>query len=409
MKNLEKFLQKNWYWLVPGVFILSLGIRLVYVFYVRGQAAVWEGDEGFFGQIAENIVQGHGYLYRGSFYTSRMPLMPIVTALFSFLTGGFSIVKAHIFGALLGSLIPLAAIFCAWTLTQSALVALGAGVYTALYPFFIHEASFLDTENLFIPLFLVYVAVLYRLKQTASVRDFILPGILLGLMTLTRPTLSLFLGFYAVYLLLQKWSLQKIMLNVLVQGVCLVLLLAPWSYALSQHVGKLCVLTSGTNAAMIGGTNPVVLFDKNAAGEWVNLGRDFPEVEKQIEVLAPGKSEFGKVLVIMQTYPTESVLLMGQKLKKLWGYSPKHYSNRNMRDDVIGFLAYGLLLPFVFIALVERKHSGVVDIFWIFAAYFSFMTLLTSGTMRFRLPLDALMIIMVLHYLLVVKGKKKYV
>lgn len=402
LKNIESFLQKHWLMILGGVFLVSFVLRLVYLLY-RGQATIWEGDEGFYGQIAENIVAGKGYVFQGKFYTSRMPLMPLVTAFFSWAVGSFSVLKAHLFGVGLGSLIPLTMAVVGLVLTRSYLVAVVSACYGVFYPFFIHEASFLDTENLFIPLFVIYFGVLYRLEQDFSWKRCVLAGALLGLSVLTRPTLAAFLGFYTLYLIIKRWPWNKIFMNIFLQGLLLALFLAPWSYVLSANVGQLCFLTKGTNAAMIGGTNPVVLFNKEAAGEWVNLGRDFPEVEQQIAALAPGKSEAAKVLAVMRKYPLESAWLMVQKMKKLWGYSPKHYTNRNFRDDLIGFLTYGLLLPLLIIVLIERKFPAV-DLFLLMASYFSFMTLITSGTMRFRLPLDPLIIIMVVWYILEMKG-----
>lgn len=404
MKKLEAFLQKNWSLVLVGVFLLSVAIRLVYL-WQRGEYTVWEGDEGFFGQIAENLVSGRGYTHKGVFYTPRMPLMAILTAGFSLLTGGFSIAKAHVFGVLLGSLIPVTIAVVAVWLVRSYSVAVTSAVYCVFYPFFIHEASFLDTENVFIPLFVLYFGVLARLEKSFSWQVSVAAGILLGLSVLTRPTLSVFLAFYTLYLFLKRWPLKKIVLNIFIQSFCFIVLLAPWSYALSMHAGKLSFLTQGTNAALIGGTNPVVLFNKDAAGEWVNLGRDFPEVERELEALAPGKGEVGKVLAVMQKYPKESAWLMVQKLKKLWGFSPKHYTNRNLRDDLIGLVSYGLLLPLLLIVVLERKFPAI-DLFVLMASYFSFMTLVTSGTMRFRLPLDPLIILMVVWYIFELKGVK---
>ncbi len=407
MKKLVNFVKKNEQLFVLLVFIFSWAIRLAYLHY-KGQFNIYEGDEGVYGQLGQALAQGKGYVFDGQFYTTRMPLTAVVAGLSSWIFG-YSVFKIHILSTLLGSLIPVAGYYLARKFSpQDYTVPVLTALYAMVYPFFIHEASFIDNENVFIPIFLVYLAALLTIEIKPNFKKYFIAGVLLGFSMLARATLNLFLIFYAVYLLFKKWPIKNILHNIIVQGICMLLILAPWSYILSKNTGSLAFLTLGTNSSIIGGTNAIVLNDKELAGSWVNLYRDYPGYIQKLhqEVKSTGKpvSEFSLTLQVVKTNLAKIPWLMWRKCVTLWGYSPKHPDHRNLKDDLVGLFAYGWLLPCLLISLIIGRQKQI-PLFILFGVYYSFMTMITSGTMRFRLPLDIFIIILVFELLI---NRKKY-
>ncbi len=414
LQKLEELIKKRETLFLFVLFLFSFVVRLIYLIYIRGEANVYLGDEYCFGQVAYNLLQGKGFVLEGNFYPSRLPLNTLVAYLF-IKVFGYSIFKIHILSTFLASFVAPAVYKLADKIAGSKFVALLSAVYAAVYPFFVHEASFLDTENIFIPVFLIYLVYLIKIiyeKGVATVKNYLISGFLLGILLLTRGTLSMFLPFLTLFLLLIKWPLRQVVFFLALKIIVIAVVVAPWSYYLSKGVGEFAIFTKGTNAALLGSTNEIVLNDKKLAGSWVNLERDYPEELLRIEseLVSRGivnASEATKVLMIATDNLAKMPWLMLNKAKGLWSWSPKHPDNRNFRDDLVGIFSYGWLLPFFIILLLEKK-APYVALFFLLAFYFTVMTFITSGTMRFRLPLDPIIFIYVFNYFYLIFFKEKF-
>jgi 4-amino-4-deoxy-L-arabinose transferase-like glycosyltransferase len=233
--------QRLW---VFGVFALALTARLVYlIFFLHGSdVATTMGGADCYGQIAANLIQGHGYScsYQAPYVLNSMrpPLMSFMLA------GGYMLAHSYWFPALLqvilGSLIPVIAMALAQSLVASQRVSRSLGVLLALEPNGILFSVGAYSETLFTFFFLLAVYVLVRAVKVERTALLLLSGFLFGLATLTKPTseylpvlIALILAFY------YRATLRHVALP-LVSFVCIFLLtLSPWLYRNWHEFGVL--------------------------------------------------------------------------------------------------------------------------------------------------------------------------
>lgn len=401
MKKLNNFCQKYSKQIIFLLFLAGFFVRLAYLYYCNEYNS-YNGDEGFFGTIAGNLAKGLGFTYNGSFYASRSPLLMFIGAIWSKIFG-YSILKIHILGVLLGSFVPIITYYIGIKLSKNYLAGTLASLYTVFYPFLIHEAHFYDPENIFVPLLLLYfLNLLYCLDNKKSLTCPIISGLIFALVLYSRTTMILFLPFLFLFLILKKWNFKEIFVYFSLKILVLVCLIAPWSFYASHNSGQFIFLTYGSNSAIYGGNNYVALNNPKLSGSWVNLWREKSEeiikLTGKYDYLPPDK-EIHYTLLFWQKNLKRLPLLMLNKLKHQWIGIPKHPDNNTWKDNLLGIFTYTWMLPFLFIYLLYYKPYGG-DLFWLFAGYFTFVALAVYGSTRFRLPLDPLIIIFTLQYLL---------
>lgn len=406
-KKLVAYFEK---WAPLYIFFVALALRLVYTYLVRGETAAWHGDEGVYFKLAEKFLQGGGY-----HSVSRLPVVPFFIGLFIMLFGHDPQVL-HLLGCVLSSFAPLLTYYLALKLTKRSGVAIISGLYIAFSPFFIHEASYLDTENVFVPLVIYFFIILADiLDKPHNNWRYVWLGVIFTLICLTRATMLAFPAFLFVYLFFfKKWPLGKLFWRGILFLLTFLLLTLPWNINNYRHQGKI-VFISESNGAVIGANNRITLTDPSLSGSWINLDNDYPEAIAEF-VGVPGSITYdsGSIewiysLRMFKKYPQYVPRLIFNKLKWLWSYSPKHPANRNFGDDLIGFIFYGLLVPFFILALVDHKQDKLLKEFSILiVAYLSFFAMATYGSARFRLPADPfIVILMTTYFFTFIKNTKK--
>jgi MFS family permease len=355
------------------------------------------GDEQRYYGVAENLVEGRGYTFHGEPFT-LIPGTSLILALF-FLFFGASPALGKIIVSLSSALIaPLTFVF-ALKLHKKYLPALLAGLWMAIYPYFLHEATMMDSENFFIPLFIIFVYFLLDI----SGKKFSLPysfwgGILLGILTLFRP-IGYYLAFYLVFWFLlfvepylKNWREKLKTVAVFIIGLFLVL--SPWIVRNYVVFHKYIPTNTDFLETMLGSNNEVTFTDPRVAGNYLGL---YDVIGDDAYNRMPDTERKAYLVNVMKKYWYRLPWLTVQKLKWFWHYSPKHPYHRTLSGDLVGLFYYGIFIPFfIFGFWRHRKEQYYQRILWIIL-YFCLTTAAMHGTTRYRLPLDPLLITIALY------------
>lgn len=172
------------------LFSFALIIRLlVFSFYLLKNENYWQIDSRAYHEIALQIAKGNGISKEdGNPNFHRLPLYPIFISSIYFVFGP----KKEVALALqifIASLIPLLIFALSLTLFPLApLTAKAAGLVGCIHIGFVLYSGFFMTESLFIFLFLAFCILFFKnLKKEDNNLKILIPGILLGLASLTRP------------------------------------------------------------------------------------------------------------------------------------------------------------------------------------------------------------------------------
>jgi len=178
--------------LLAAILLASVVLRLVFslgisrgLMHARPELQVTDG----YNQIAENLVQGHGYRQFLSHppTTERPPGYPVFLYLI-FRVFGIDYVAVQVFQALLGALgAGLLYLLGRWAHSRGAGLC-AAGLF-AVYPSALEYSARLYSENLFFPLYFALAYFLCRAAREQSSRQGFAAGVVWGLGILTRGTL----------------------------------------------------------------------------------------------------------------------------------------------------------------------------------------------------------------------------
>ena len=176
----------RFWWLVTGVGALALGCRLAYVFLVARHVP-FSGDSVWYHLVGAQISEGHGFLNPSLFYgpgheavaTAQFPpLYPAFVAVLDWV--GVTTPFGHqVAGAIIGvSLVPLTALLARRLLGP--VPALGAAIFVAVEPTLLAGDGAAMSETLAVPLLTLAVLLIYRARESARVRDWVLAGAVFG-------------------------------------------------------------------------------------------------------------------------------------------------------------------------------------------------------------------------------------
>jgi tetratricopeptide (TPR) repeat protein len=217
-----------------AVAALALLVRLVYVLQLADTPFFASPiiDAEYHDAWAREILRS-GFGHEGVFF--RAPLYPYFLALVYSLTES-SFLAARIAQAGLGMITSLLTYLLGYSLTRHRWVALLAGLGAALYGMLVYFDGELLVETLYVPLFLGACLAYSEIRSGNKSFPFLLPGILLGLSVITRPTALIILPLLVLDILIRRaghssgpvWLPRLLRSFALVTGCFLVILPVTW-------------------------------------------------------------------------------------------------------------------------------------------------------------------------------------
>lgn len=364
--------------LIVCICALGLLVRLLALL-LYDPGFVFSDEDRFWAEIVN--VAGHGSLHAGGVYAHDMPLTAVLLGLFVRVTGSGA-AGARALLCVISSLTIYVIVRIACIFYPSRLTVWIAGLGAALYPFFVFHSLLISSETIF--LLLLSVFFLAVLERTAG--GTVLSGFIAGLCHLTRPTV---LAFLPVVWIWQGLSARIRWRHVLISAILLALTILPWVARNRAVFGTFVVGTSGSGHVLLEGNNPY-----NETG---GIGGDDL---RYLEGLPAGMGEIerdrwerDKAIDNILDDPGRFLRIAGRKFVRFWSL----WSNAPAYDRPlfrwVSLLSFGPVLVLSLLSIpVFRRDRGRLAIVWLFIGYYTVLHMITIGSLRYRLPLEPLLL-----------------
>lgn len=366
---------------IVAVFAGALLVRILFNVYWVGMdnpgfARFPDGEE--YDAIARSLAAGTGFEVDHAPNTFRPPGYPFfLAAIYAF--GGHSYPAVKIVQSVIGALTCVFVLLIGTRLFSQRVGVLAASI-AAAYPFLVVYTGFLLSETFFVFLSSVFLYALVRFREACRARWAAFAGFVLGLMNLTRPMTLLLPVLLLFWAWIEFGDKRRSLVAVGIMVAVMMAPIAPWTVRNYVVTNSFIPISSHMWAGLYAGNNPAILRDPDAIG-----GSMQPEGVKDYRA-----AYLSFMSHALRHEPLELLRLEGHKLKRFWSVFPK----TSERDRLVSVFSYGLLLPFFIVGMYLSLRGRQKP--WILFAWmlnFCFVTLITHGSTRFRLPVEPAVIL----------------
>ncbi len=361
--------------------LLGFILRSLYIIFFNPDI-VWP-DEKRFWQEATSLIDNFSLEAKGKF-AHDMPLTGVYVALVSFVSGS-SVLIVKISLAIVSSATIYYLSDLAHQIYPSKYTAPITAAITAFYPYFIYFSSLILSETIFLLFIVLFFLQLLKIGDPFCRKA----GITAGLLHLTRPTLIYFFPVVLVWQYITKrCGTREIMIFILF----FVLIILPWGVRNLVTTNHFSLLTSGSGQVLWEGNNP-----------WNNTGGvsgSFSDSEEYLAELPSGLDEFEqdkwkkvKAVEFISSNLDRFITLSMKRFFRFWNIWPNSSDFHEMKYKVItlfGFLP--VLLLSILSIWIFRKDYKRLSIICFFIAYYTLLHMVTIGSIRYRLPVEILLV-----------------
>ena len=353
-------------------------------------------DQVSYDALARSLLAGRGYSFTNNWYPFTPANTP--TAHWSFLyplylagvyamTGYHPLVARLLQGAVGGALLCFLIYKIGRRVVNEETGLVGAGL-AAVYGYFIYYNVALMTETFSIVLVLLAIHLSLELKEQPTLKRWIGLGLVLGLDTLLRQTILIFIPFLLLWLF---WELKKEETrwwHFAVPVIVTMLIIAPWTIRNYLVYRGFLLLNSNAGYALYASNNP------NLGTNWRN---EVVVVPVPDELAGQNEAQLDraltqKALKLILADPNRYLWLNLNKTLEYFRFWPS--GDSSPISNLNRVLSFGLYLPFMVLGLVFSISS------WRnFAPLYLFMIihtaihLLSWPSPRYRLPVDAVLMV----------------
>ena len=422
-----------------AILALSVLLRVGVAFYL-GDSVPPHQDETSYSELATRLVDGYGYSFDQPWYPFTPANTP--TAHWSFLYTAFvaalyGIVGVHPLAARLAGAV-LAGVFIPLLLyllsrrvflaTPPPALTIGNSQFTihslsaflaAIYAYFLLYSAMVQTEALFICALLWSMehglAVADRLKQgqTPHWPEWLGLGVSLGLATLFRQSILpwvVVLFAWLLWIILRAWRRIDIsyikstglpaLFRLVLAGLVLIAFVLPFTVLNYRAYGSFLLLNSNAGYAMYSAQHPMhgTSFQEFTAAplpdDLVGLGLNEAQWDKELM-----RRGIGFILA----EPGRYTLLSLSRVHDYFEFWPT--ADSSLLFNIGRVLSIGLFLPFILYGLylslrrsplpnstLSIQHSSF-SLLYLFIIVYSLMHILTWAMSRYRLPVDAVLLL----------------
>ncbi len=357
--------------------VSGLVLRLIYLFYA-GDELVFP-DEQRFWSVAQSLAERWTFVWEGA-RAHDMPLTSLLLAPFAGANGA-GLLGAKILFVILSSCTIFIVGSLALHFSDTKLTAWIAGLAAAIYPFFVYYSVLILSETLF----LFFVSLFFLLLLRGSSRALAAASIIAGLAHLTRPTLSLFLPAVVVWLRLREGVAWK---HLLLSASLFCLVILPWGVRNIDALGEFHLGTANSGHVLWEGNNPYNTTGGVAAG---NL-RYLDEMPEDLGELESDGWQRDRAVEFIKGNPGRFLRLAGKKFLRFWNVWP---NAPGFDRGAYRWIAFASFMPVLILSLtsvvVLRERWRDTIIVWLFVLYYTALHMVTIGSLRYRLPLEPLL------------------
>ncbi len=364
-----------------GVFVLTaFALRAAYLI-LSGPGLVFPDEKRFYAQIQSLAAS---WSFPHGLKAHDMPLTALLFAGIVRLTDcGLLGIKLFLCGLSALTLIPVGMI--AGHLYPSRWSVYLACIMACVYPFFIFYSRLLLSESVFLFFLTSFFAALMCLSGGSGGA---LSALFAGMSHLVRPTLLYFLPVAGGWALWKGgWKLRHAACALLVFAV----VVAPWVVRNVYVMGSPILTTANSGHVLWEGNNPWNPEGATAQTDWGYL-KDVPVGLDEVGVDA-WKRE--RAVSFIKENPVFFMRASLHKFGRFWNPVPNHPSLRK------GVYLWGSLLSFGPVLLLSlagffvlRSQWDNLLLLWSFIGYYTLLHMVTIGSIRYRLPLEPLLLAM---------------
>lgn len=414
--------QRHWLPLIIGV---SICLRVAMAVSLGDQVIDLPGtyDQISYDTLAQRVRAGHGFSFAEYWWPATQAGEP--TAHWSYLYTLYLAVVYSLVGyhPLLARLIQalLAGVLMPWLTYRlgyryfSREVGLIAAAIMALYAYFIYYAGALVTETFYVMAVLWVLDLAGQLGGTPSktsefdlqAQSFspklysLLLGLALAVAVLLRQLFLLFIPILFAWLLWRSYRYRvqtvKQMLGIIVGAtIILVISIAPWTWRNYQAFHRFVLLNTNAGFAFFWGNHPIHGY--NFISILPDNGPSYHDLIPP-ELLNLNEAELDQALLkqglgFIQADPVRYLILSFSRIKDYFKFWPS--SDSGLISNISRVLSLGLLLPFIIYGLIRclpRSLSAQTSILYLFIIVYTAIHLLSWALIRYRLPVDAILIV----------------
>jgi hypothetical protein len=312
-----------------------------------------------------------------------MPLYPIFVALF----GGTK--QAHVYIGVIFGIISVVLVWAyARTLFEDRKVGMVAAWMMSIYPMAIFYGAVGLTESVFVPLILWAFLALHKDKVVWA-------SILFVLSILDRPTMDIFAPIVILWnaLFIREKGSFLAFRDLMIYGVVYVFIMSPWWYHNFKKYDQFVRLNQAFGLVFYAGNNPL-----NKSGGGINgIDYDLKNVEGfHDSALATEKERLLRDAVIkyIRQEPKKFFEMALVKFSRFWRFIP--YTPL-VKQSSLALITTMSLLPIIFFAFATliTRHEMFKYFTPIlgFIVYLTMIHMITLASIRYRYPLEPLLIL----------------
>ena len=404
-----------------GILIISVVLRILAALYLGNQVEKLPGtfDQISYHNLALRVLGGHGFSFGELWWPVTAANAP--TAHWSFLYTFFLILVYKIFGpyALVARLIQAVIVGClqpylAFLIGRKIFgvnIGLAAAFVTAIYTYFVYYSATLMTEPFYIVAILTSLLIAILLAEPgaasatgsnrASGRDYRLAiglGLTLGAAILLRQLFLLVAPFVFLWVLWASRGRQFFPL--VVSGVVIVALVIPFTIFNYQRFQRFVLLNTNAGYALFWSNHPIygTRFEPILSRE-KGLYQDLiPQELLSLDEAALDQALLRRGIQFILDDPVRYILLSLSRIPPYFMFWPA--ASSGSVSNLSRVTSFGLFLPFMIYGLyrsvVDRKKIGSfqpVILLYVFMGVYTLIHILTWTLIRYRLPVDAVLVI----------------
>ena len=407
MKRLQTFFP------VTAVYGFALIIRLVYnVIVARDYYPLH--DSAVYQTIAFNILHEHCYCLLPHLPTvDRAPFWPVVIATI------YSVLGTHdhfvrMFLCLVGAgTCALVYLFANDLFGKRC--ALFAGILAAIYPFLYIYDGWLYSESLYIFLLFAFCYALYRLQRNPNWQWLLGSGVLLGLVSLTRPNGLLILASFIAWAIIVGWSKvlswRMVAQSAIVIGLVSTLFVVPWTIRNYTVTRDLVPVAVGDGKVMLGAYNDMILQRPYYLGIWIIPSESNPELSDRYPANCAGACEVARdndyrsdAIEWIESHVSQMPYLLGLHFTNLWQITTQEadlpinrFPDRIASKVVVDMMVVITPIVFALAALglfLTRKRWRELLFIYFMIVLTVMQCLILYGIPRFRAPIEPMLILL---------------
>jgi hypothetical protein len=421
-------------WLII-ILLIAISLRVAAAFALGDHVGPMPGtyDQVSYDRLAQRLLDGYGFTFDKLWWPYTQPGEP--TAHWSFLytlylAGVYGLVGYHPLAArliqavLVGALMPwlVYRLGCRHFGRQVGLI---AGAVMACYAYFIYYAATLMTENFYIIGILWVLDITGQLGQAGESlparQQGLLLGLALGVTVLLRQVFLLFIPVLFLWLLWRSYRFQtgpgwtggttsksrglapylrnqpvmRMSRILLTATVVLLFAIAPWTVRNYLVFNRFVLLNTNAGFAFYWSNHPI---------HGQNYPANLPDWDAYIRLIPPellslNEAELDQALLkrgldFVRNDPRRYLILSISRIDEYFMFWPA--SDSGLISNVSRVASFGLLLPFMAYGLLShlrRSFSSETLILYLFVIVYSAIHLLSWSLIRYRLPVDAVLIV----------------